>query len=53
MVKKGDVFIEWDAYNVPIISEKAGLVRFLDIIEGVTMKQEVDETTGSEDMVII
>jgi DNA-directed RNA polymerase subunit beta' len=53
MVKKGDVFIEWDAYNVPIISEKAGLVKFLDIIEGVTMKQEVDETTGSEDMVII
>ena len=47
------MFIEWDAYNVPIISEKAGLVRFLDIIEGVTMKQEVDETTGSEDMVII
>jgi DNA-directed RNA polymerase subunit beta' len=29
------------------------LVKFLDIIEGVTMKQEVDETTGSEDMVII
>jgi DNA-directed RNA polymerase subunit beta' len=53
MVKKGDVFIEWDAYNVPIISEKAGVVKFLDIIEGVTMKQEVDETTGSEDMVII
>jgi len=53
MVKKGDVFIEWDAYNVPIISEKAGLVKFLDIIEGVTMKQEVDETTGSEDMVVI
>ncbi|MEY4691616.1 MAG: DNA-directed polymerase, beta subunit, partial [Verrucomicrobiota bacterium] len=52
-VKKGDVFIEWDAYNVPIISEKAGVVKFLDIIEGVTMKQEVDETTGSEDMVII
>jgi DNA-directed RNA polymerase subunit beta' len=52
-VKKGDVFIEWDAYNVPIISEKAGTVKFLDIIEGVTMKHEVDEATGSEDMVII
>jgi DNA-directed RNA polymerase subunit beta' len=52
-VKKGEVFVEWDAYNVPIISEKAGLVRFVDIIEGVTMKQEVDEATGSEDMVII
>ncbi|MSU31290.1 MAG: DNA-directed RNA polymerase subunit beta' [Pedosphaera sp.] len=52
-VKKGEVFVEWDAYNVPIISEKSGVVRFVDIIEGVTMKQEVDEATGSEDMVII
>ena len=53
MVTKGEVFIEWDAYNVPIISEKSGRVKFMDIIEGVTMKQEVDETTGSEDLVII
>lgn len=52
-VKKGDVFVEWDAYNVPVISEKGGRVKFLDIIEGVTMKQEVDEATGTEDMVII
>ena len=52
-VKKNEVFVEWDAYNVPVISEKGGRVKFVDIIEGVTMKQEVDETTGSEDMVII
>jgi len=52
-VKKNDVFVEWDAYNVPIISEKAGRVEFVDIIEGVTMKQETDESTGQEDMVII
>ena len=30
-----------------------GRVKFLDIIEGVTMKQEVDQQTGSEDMVVI
>ncbi len=52
-VKKGEVFVEWDAYNVPVISEKGGRVRFLDIIEGVTMKQEVDASTGTDDMVII
>ena len=52
-VKKNEVFVEWDAYNVPIISEKAGKVEFVDIIEGVTMKQETDESTGQEDMVII
>src|SRR5437867_8819169 len=52
-VKKGEAFVQWDPYNVPILSEKAGKVKFLDIIEGVTMKQEVDETTAQEAMVII
>jgi DNA-directed RNA polymerase subunit beta' len=52
-VKKGDAFVQWDPYNVPILSEKAGRVKFVDIIEGVTMKQEVDETTGQEAMVVI
>ena len=53
MVKKGDTFVQWDPYNVPILSEKAGRVQFHDIIEGVTVKQEVDETTGQEAMVVI
>jgi DNA-directed RNA polymerase subunit beta' len=52
-VKKGETFIQWDPYNVPILSEKAGRVKFHDIIEGVTMKQEMDETTGQEAMVVI
>jgi len=38
---------------VPILSEKAGKVKFHDIIEGVTMKQETDETTGQEAMVLV
>jgi DNA-directed RNA polymerase subunit beta' len=52
-VKKNDTFVQWDPHNVPILSEKAGKVKFHDIIEGVTMKQEVDEATGEESMVII
>ena len=52
-IKKGETFVQWDPYNVPILSEKAGKVRFHDIIEGVTMKQETDETTGQEAMVVI
>jgi DNA-directed RNA polymerase subunit beta' len=52
-VKKGETFVQWDPYNVPILSEKAGVIRFHDIIEGVTMKQEMDETTGQEAMVVI
>jgi DNA-directed RNA polymerase subunit beta' len=52
-VKKGDSFVEWDPYNVPILSEKGGKVKFVDIIEGVTMKQELDQATAQEAMVII
>jgi DNA-directed RNA polymerase subunit beta' len=52
-VKKGETFVQWDPYNVPILSEKPGKVRFHDILDGVTMKQETDETTGQEAMVII
>ncbi len=52
-VKKGETFVQWDPYNVPILSEKAGKVKFHDIIEGVTMKQEVDEQTQQEAMVLI
>jgi DNA-directed RNA polymerase subunit beta' len=52
-VSKGETYVMWDPYNVPIISEKAGRIRFHDIIENVTMKQVTDETTGQESMVII
>src|SRR3984885_9792167 len=52
-VKKGDTLVQWDPHNVPILSEKAGRIKFHDIIEGVTMKQEVDEATGQEAIIII
>ncbi|MDB6125334.1 MAG: rpoC [Pedosphaera sp.] len=52
-VKKGEAFVQWDPYNVPILSEKAGRVKFHDIIDGVTLKQEVDENTAQVDMVIM
>jgi DNA-directed RNA polymerase subunit beta' len=52
-VKKGDTLVQWDPYNVPILSEKAGKVKFHDIIDGVTMRQEVDQATGQETILII
>ncbi len=53
MVKKGDTFIQWDPYNVPIITEKAGKVEFRDMIPAVTIRKEVDETTGVMGTVVI
>ena len=52
-VKKGETFVQWDPYNVPILTEKAGKIEFRDMIAGVTMKHEVDEATGLMGMVVI
>jgi DNA-directed RNA polymerase subunit beta' len=53
MVKKGETFIQWDPYNVPIITEKAGRIEFRDMIQGVTIRKEVDEATGVMGTVVI
>jgi DNA-directed RNA polymerase subunit beta' len=52
-VKKGQSFVKWDPYNVPILSEQSGVVEFRDFIEGVTVRKEVNESTGAEETVIV
>jgi DNA-directed RNA polymerase subunit beta' len=45
--------VEWDPYSTPIITEIGGKIALGDIIEGVTFKEEVDESTGLTHKVII
>ena len=52
-VKKGQSFIEWDPYSVPILAEKAGSVHFQGFIENVTVKKEVDQSTGLMGTVVL
>jgi len=52
-VKERELIAEWDPYTIPIITEVAGWVKFGDIIEGVTMQEQVDEVTGHARKVII
>src|SRR3984893_15700203 len=52
-VKKGEQFVQWDPYNVPILTDKSGKVEFRDMIAGVTIKRDVDEATGLMGTVII
>jgi len=52
-VKKGDVICTWDPYNNVIISEITGTVRFENVIEGVTFREEADEQTGHREKVVI
>src|SRR5450432_4351827 len=52
-VKKAETFVQWDPYNVPILTDKTGKVEFRDMIAGVTIKRDVDEATGLMGTVII
>ncbi len=53
LVKKGDVICKWDPFNNVIISEQAGKVKFEQVIENVTYRDEMDEQTGHREKVII
>ena len=53
IVAKGDLICEWDPYNATIISEFDGKISFENIVEGVTFREESDETTGLKEKVII
>ncbi len=51
-INPGDMIGEWDPYTFAILTEVRGTVQFKDIIEGSTMKEEVDEVTGFARMAI-
>jgi DNA-directed RNA polymerase subunit beta' len=45
-VKRGDRLAEWDPYTRPIISEKEGVANYMDLVDGVSMRDITDEATG-------
>jgi DNA-directed RNA polymerase subunit beta' len=52
-VKAGEVLVEWDPYTFSILTEEAGSVRFKDILDGLTVHEEVDEVTGLSRRIIM
>ena len=45
-VVAGTVLIEWDPYTMPIISELNGVVNYVDLLEGVSIREVTDDATG-------
>ena len=45
-VAAGTVLIEWDPYTMPIISELNGVANYVDLLEGVSMREVTDDATG-------
>ena len=52
-VKAGKIVAEWDPHTHPIITEVAGKIEFVDMLEGVTVKHQTDEVTGLSTIVVM
>ena len=45
-VKKGKKICEWDPYTLPVIAEKSGIASYMDLVDGVSIAETVDDATG-------
>ena len=52
-VEAGDLLFSWDPYSEPIVADQPGKVQFVDIVDEVTVREELDESTGRRQLVII
>jgi len=52
-VKRGQRLVEWDPYTTPIVTEVAGFAKFVDAVDNLSVRDEVDEATGISSKVVI
>ena len=51
-VTAGETIANWDPHTMPVVSEVSGFVKFVDIIDGLTVTRQTDELTGLSSIVI-
>ncbi|MFC4353455.1 DNA-directed RNA polymerase subunit beta' [Fodinicurvata halophila] len=52
-VQQGQKLAEWDPYTIPIITEREGTANYVDLVDGLSMREVMDETTGISNRVVI
>ncbi len=52
-VDAGQMVAQWDPHAHPIVTEVAGTIKFVDLMEGVTMHHQIDETTGLSNIIVM
>ena len=52
-VTRGDKIAEWDPYTLPMITEKEGVANYIDLVEGLSVVEKMDEATGIASKVVI
>jgi DNA-directed RNA polymerase subunit beta' len=51
-VKRGAKLFEWDPYTLPIIADKGGVARFVDLISGISVREDTDDATGMTQRIV-
>ena len=51
-VIRGAKLFEWDPYTLPIIAEKAGITKFVDLLSGLSVRDETDDATGMTQKIV-
>jgi DNA-directed RNA polymerase subunit beta' len=51
-VKTNQILLEWDPYTFSILTEVSGAVHFRDLVDGLTLQEQVDEVTGMSQLVV-
>ncbi|MEO1542228.1 MAG: DNA-directed RNA polymerase subunit beta', partial [Pseudomonadota bacterium] len=51
-IARGDKLAEWDPYTLPIIAEKDGTAKFVDLTAGISVRDETDEATGISQKIV-
>lgn len=52
-VAKGQTLAEWDPYTIPILTEREGVCHYVDLIEGASVRDVLDEATGITSKVVV
>ena len=52
-VESNQLLAEWDPYTMPIISERNGYVKYIDLKQGVSFRESIDDTTGISSKIVI
>ncbi|MFT6606787.1 MAG: DNA-directed RNA polymerase subunit beta' [Halocynthiibacter sp.] len=51
-ILRGDKLFEWDPYTLPIIADKSGKVKFVDLVNGIALREETDDATGMTQRIV-
>ncbi|WP_377511048.1 DNA-directed RNA polymerase subunit beta' [Octadecabacter sp. R77987] len=51
-ILRGDKMFEWDPYTLPIIAEKSGTAKYVDLVNGIAVREETDDATGMTQKIV-